>query len=253
MSTRKRRDQLDNNFFDGDFDDSLPELNIKEVDEVGFGGLALPNVRQDGDVVKLGAFHISMKGLQIQGRITQDEWWAFFDGVQKIENAIQFIIGDLANYGEEAFQISYETIAEHTGYKVETVENYAYVARNVSRELRNEALSFNHHYLVASLENDDEKARWLGKAETHELSVRNLELALNIWRDGGDPQRVFDVTDDSPSPVQAARLKMVRERMKVMKKARGKNGRKLWLTYAKEQAAEWQELVDKINRIDDSE
>lgn len=249
MSSRKRRDQLDNNFFEGE--DSLPELNIQEVDEIGFGGLALPNVRSQDGIVKLGAFHISMKGLEIQGRITQDEWWAFFDGVRKIESAIQFIIGDLASYGEDAFQISYESIAEKTGYKSETVENYAYVARNVPQEIRNESLSFNHHYLVASLSINEQKKQWLDTAKAHDLSVRNLELALNIWKEGGDPQRVFDIVDDKPSPVQSARLKMVRERTKVMKKAKSKQARKLWLTYAKEQAAEWEDLVSKIAGMED--
>jgi len=251
MSARKRREQLENNaFFDADSDDSLPELNIKEVDEIGFGGLSLPVARSQDGVVKLGAFHISMTGLQIEGRITQDEWWAFFDGVQKIESAIQFIIGDLASYGEDEFRISYEEIAGRTGYKRETVENYAYVARNVRQGLRNEDLSFNHHYLVASLANDNLKQEWLNTAQEHELSVRNLELAINIWKEGGDPQRVFDITDDKPSPVQSARLKMVRERTKVMKKAKSKKARKLWLTYAKEQAAEWQDLAQKIAKME---
>lgn len=251
MSARKRRDQLDNDFFDGD--NPLPELNIQEVDEIGFGGLALPVARSQDGVVKLGAFSISMKGLHIDGRITRDEWWAFFDGVQKIESAIQFIIGDLANYGEDAFQISYEDIAGKTGYKTETVENYAYVARNVPQELRNEKLSFNHHYLVASLDVDEQKRDWLLTAEDHDLSVRNLELALNIWKEGGDPQRVFDIVEDKPSPVQSARLKGVKDRTKIMKKAQSKKDRKLWLTYAKEQAAEWAGLAEKISSMVDEE
>ncbi len=249
MSARKRRDQLENNFFDND--DELPALDIRSVDEIGFGGMTLPVARIQDEMVKMGAFSISMTGLQIEGRVTQDEWWAFFDGVQKIESAIQFIIGDLASYGESTFQISYEDIAEKTGYKQETVENYAYVARNVPQHLRNNNLSFNHHYLVASLDSDDLKERWLSTAKEHDLSVRNLELALNIWKDGGDPQRVFDIVDDKPSPVQTARLKMVKERAKVMKKAQSKTARKLWLTYAKEQAAEWQSLVSKISEMPD--
>lgn len=249
MSARKRRDQLENNFFDSN--DELPALDIKSVDEIGFGGLSLPVARIQDEMVKMGAFSISMSGLQIEGRITQDEWWAFFDGVQKIESAIQFIIGDLASYGESTFAISYQDIAEKSGYKPETVENYAYVARNVPQHLRNNDLSFNHHYLIASLDNDDLKQRWLSTAKEHDLSVRNLELALNIWKEGGDPQRVFDIVDDKPSPVQSARLKMVRERAKVMKKAQSKSARKLWLTYVKEQAAEWQSLADKISGMPD--
>lgn len=251
MSARRRREQLDNDFFDGDADNSLPELDIREVDEVGFGGLNLPMVRQQDNAVQLGNFRVTMTGLTVMGRVTQDEWWAFFDGVQKIESAIQFIIGDLACYGEDEFRISYEEIGTRTGYKSETVENYAYVARNVPQSLRNDSLSFNHHYLVASLNDDDTKKQWLLTAKEHNLSVRNLELALNIWREGGDPQRVFNIVDDKPSPVQAARLKMVRERMKVTKKAKSPKARKLWLHYAKEQAELWQELVADIEKFDE--
>lgn len=251
MSARRRREQLDNDFFDGDADNSLPELDIREVDDVGFGGLNLPMVRQQDNAVQLGNFRVTMTGLTVMGRVTQDEWWAFFDGVQKIESAIQFIIGDLACYGEDEFRISYEEIGARTGYKSETVENYAYVARNVPQSLRNDSLSFNHHYLVASLNNDDTKKQWLLTAKEHDLSVRNLELALNIWREGGDPQRVFNIVDDKPSPVQAARLKMVRERMKVTKKAKSPKARKLWLHYAKEQAELWQELVQDIEKLDE--
>lgn len=250
MSARRRREQLDNDFFDAS-DESLPELDIKEVDEVGFGGLNLPMVRQQDNAVQLGNFRVTMTGLTVMGRVTQDEWWAFFDGVQKIESAIQFIIGDLACYGEDEFRISYEEIAQRTGYKSETVENYAYVSRNVHQSLRNDSLSFNHHYLVASLNNDETKQQWLLTAQEHELSVRNLELAINIWREGGDPQRVFDIVDDKPSPVQAARLKMVRERTKVMKKAKSTKARKLWLHYAKEQAELWQELVADIVKMEE--
>lgn len=265
MTSRKRRDQLDNNFFDSDdssanldiqpSDDmdfsNFPELNIQSVDGVGFGGLDFPNVKSQNGIVALGAFRVSMKGLEVKGNITQEEWWAFFDGVQKIESAIQFIIGDLANYGEDQFNISYDDIAEKTGYKKETVENYAYVARNVGQAVRDESLSFNHHYLVASLDNDPQREQWLATAKDHNLSVRTLELAINIWREGGDPQRVFDIVDDKPSPVQSARLKMVKERTKVMKKAKSAKARKLWLTYAKEQAAEWQDLVSKIAEMED--
>ncbi|MEM9954876.1 MAG: hypothetical protein AAF846_24935 [Chloroflexota bacterium] len=254
MSANKRRAQFDNDFFDTD--NSLPELNIQSVDEMGFGGLPLAKVTRHGDVIKVGAFHISMKGLQIQGDITQEEWWAFFEGVQKIESAIQFIIGDLAAYGAGEFEISYQEIAEKTGYKVETVENYASIARNVPQEVRNAKLSFNHHQNVAKLESNEQKEYWLRMAEDHELSVRNLRDAITIWEEGGDPQKYLmsphEVGKDN-SPVQDARLKMAKERTKVMKKAQSKNARKLWLMYAREQASEWQELVAKIAEMEAEE
>src|SRR5688572_14398709 len=171
MSARRRREQLDNNsIFETADADSLPKLDIREVDDVGFGGLALPVIRRQDGTVKLGNFRLTMTGLVAEGRISQAEWWAFFEGVQKIESAMQFIIGDLAIYGEDEFRISYEEIASRTGYKKETVENYAYVARNMPQALRSAALSFNHHYLLASLANDSDKQQWLLTASEHSLS-----------------------------------------------------------------------------------
>lgn len=251
MSARKRREQLDNDFFD--MGDDLPTLDIKQVDDIGFGGLSLPMARREGEIVQLGAFHVSVTGLQIQGSITQDEWIAFFDGIQKIESAVQFIIGDLAAYGEDEFNLSYEEIGQLTGYKPETVENYAYIARNVKHEIRNPELSFNHHYQVAKLSNDTLKSDWLTTAQEHNLSVRNMKLALQIWEDGGNPEVVFDNVDDKQTPVQKSRLKMAEERTKVMQKAKKKKSRKEWLIYAREQAAEWQELVARIQNMPDPE
>lgn len=251
MSARRRREQLDNSFFESADTDSLPKLDIREVDDVGFGGLALPVVRRQDGTVKLGNFRLTMTGLVVEGRITQEEWWAFFEGVQKIESAMQFIIGDLAIYGEDEFRISYDEIAARTGYKKETVENYAYVARNMPQALRNPALSFNHHYLVASLDTAEVKQQWLATAAEHDLSVRNLETAINIWREGGDPQKLFDKVEEKESPVQQARFKAVRERSIVLKKAKNKKARKQWLHYAKEQAEAWAEIVGKIENLDE--
>jgi hypothetical protein len=251
MSARKRREQLDNDFFETADSDNLPTLDIREVDDVGFGGLALPIVRRQDGTVKLGNFRLTTTGLQVEGRISQEEWWAFFEGVQKIESTLQFIIGDLAIYGEDEFRISYEEIAARTGYKKETVENYAYVARNMPQELRSDKLSFNHHYLVAGLDTEAEKQQWLLVAQENTLSVHNMKLAMDVWRQGGDPQAVLGIAKEKESPVQQARMKSVEERSRVMKKASSKKNRKLWLHYAKEQAEAWAEIASKIEDLDD--
>ena len=244
MSNKRRKD-FDNNFFDDDI--PLGELNINTVDQIAYSGLPLPIAQRDEEtgMVKLGAFNISMKGLQINGRITQEEWWAFFSGIEKIESAIQFIIGDLAVYGEDEFaDITYEAIAEKTGYKKETVENYASVARNVPQEIRVPELSFNHHYHVAKLDSNEDKRRWLNDAKQHNWSVRDLQKAIN-----GD-ELLIELMKDQESPVSKARLKGIRERDKTFKKAKKKQDRRAWLKYAREQAQEWEALVQQIQNLD---
>ncbi|MEL6404360.1 MAG: hypothetical protein AAFR81_08335 [Chloroflexota bacterium] len=245
--SKDRRKDFDSNFFD---DDDLPlgELNINTVDQVAYSGLPLPIAQRDekSGIVKLGAFNISMKGLQINGRITQEEWWAFFAGIEKIESAIQFIIGDLAVYGEDEFaDITYEAIAEKTGYKKETVENYASVARNVPQEIRVPELSFNHHYHVAKFNGKVNKQKqWLEDAKENNWSVRDLQEAIN----GGE--RLIELMKDQDSPVSKARLKGIRERDKTFKKAKKKQDRREWLKYAREQAQEWEALVKLIQNLD---
>jgi hypothetical protein len=246
----RNRDWVGESFFDEPVEaGTLPELNIAEVDSIGFGGLSLPIIRTADGKVHLGdRFVISYTGIVISDSVTESEFWSFFDTLDRLKDAIQWILGDLAVHGEDHFSKTYDDISQRTGYKPETIENYAYVARNVSQSLRNDSVSFNHHYLVAGLETDDAKREWLGYAAEKKLSVRNLELALNIWKEGGDPDIVLDFTEDKPSVVQQAEMKMERERISILKKAKKKP--ETWVTFAERQAEKWAKLAEDIKSLD---
>lgn len=245
----RNRDWAGESFFDEPVEaGKLPELNIAEVDSIGFGGLSLPIIRTADGKVHLGdRFIISYTGIVISDSVTESEFWSFFDTLDRLKDAIQWILGDLAVHGEDRFSKTYDDISQRTGYKPETIENYAYVARNVSQSLRNDSVSFNHHYLVAGLDNDDDKRKWLAYATEKNLSVRNLELALNIWKDGGDPDTVLELTEAKPSVVQLAEMKMERERVSILKKAKKK--RDPWLKFAQRQVEKWATLAEEIKSL----
>lgn len=140
-----------------------------------------------------GQFHFGPEGLRIsvapRGRMgdpTFEDWQACGLRLRGIERQIQFWIGDWVNYGrarwgeaaEQGIATDIETIAsEATGWKPETVEQYARVARQVPAERRDPDLSFGHHREVADRP-ADEQARWLATAKTENLSTDKLRRAI---------------------------------------------------------------------------
>ncbi len=157
----------------------LPELNIQEVDKIGFGGLSLPIVRsQDGTVYFGNQFIVSATGAVVAATVTETEFWAFLDGIRQITTAVQWIIGDLVVHAEAHIQTNYETIAERTGYKPDTIEYFASIARNVPWLVRTNRLTFGHHALVAA-KHEDEQRDWLEKAAKNNWSVAELRFQIS--------------------------------------------------------------------------
>ncbi len=155
---------------------ALPELNLADVDGMGFDNLSLPILRhEDGNVYFGDRFILSATGVLIANEVTRTELWAFFEGAKKLNTAIQWVIGDILFFAENQFNLSYGDIAGKTGYTARTIEQYIYVMRNVS--IRVENLKFKHHAIVAALE-DDEQVYWLELAEAKDWSAREMERQI---------------------------------------------------------------------------
>lgn len=182
MSARKRREQRDTGFF------SQPATPISEADAALFSDISKADalspsaeeaiVNRGEGIVGIGKFNVSTIGLTMTDEVTKDEWMAFFKAIRRITNSIQWIIGDLAAYGKEKFNLDYEDIAGISGYRRKTVEEYASISRNVPITIRRETLSFGHHQLVAPMP-EHEQISWLAYAEENELSVAKLREAMN--------------------------------------------------------------------------
>ncbi len=148
-------------------------------------------VRDDGATRFGNNFIVYKTGVDINPSTTIDEYWAFLDGALDIGTSIQWIIGDMIIFGEDYLDLSYELIGERTGYKAHTIEQFAYVVRNVS--IRIEPLKFGHHVLVAA-RHDGEQQDWLEKAAKKNWSVAELRRQIK-----GDtlPATVTILTDNT--------------------------------------------------------
>jgi signal recognition particle subunit SEC65 len=91
-----------------------------------------------------------------------------------------FVIGDWLIFAEErtgqlnfgdampAENVShrvYQQAVELTGIDITTLQNYAYVARHVPRDIRNPRVSWEHHKKVAKLKDAGAKTNWLKVVE----------------------------------------------------------------------------------------
>jgi hypothetical protein len=94
-----------------------------------------------------------------------------------IGRGVNWWLGDWLRFGNAKFGERYVRAARITGYDVQTLMNFVYVASRFEPCRRNEKLSFSHHAELAALEPDDQD-QWLERAETERLSVRDLREEL---------------------------------------------------------------------------
>lgn len=120
---------------------------------------------------------LSPVGLMVHGELSFDEWQDFGQGLQRVEGAIQWWIGDWINYGERAYGEKYAQAIEATELAYDTLRQYAWVASNVQMLFRNNKLSWTHHYAVAKCE-PDEQRYWLDRAEKEGWSVAELRRMM---------------------------------------------------------------------------
>ena len=191
--------------------------------------------RDDGRI-QAGAFVVSGVGLEIQSAIDETEWLAFYQALDKLQNALQWIIGDWINYGDKTYGKTYADAAEMTGLKETTLHTYSWVAREVEISRRRENLSFSHHETVAGLA-PEEQEYWLIAAHTNNWSSKRLR------------EEISDEKPVKPSVLEKAHARQVKERDRVLKKARSKKNRETWQTYAQQQAQEWLQLARHIEDL----
>lgn len=135
-----------------------------------------------------GHFQFHPTGLEVVGDPTFDEWAEMVETLKAMEKALQFWLGDLLNYGEQAYGQKYSQFLDIRD--VGTLRNYAWVANKVDASLRNDTLTWDHHRRVAALP-PSEQAEWLQKAEAEHLSARQLHREI-AEVDGGSPALLFD-------------------------------------------------------------
>lgn len=151
---------------------------------------------------------ISPTGLDVLAPLTFEEWSQVAPSLGHAARGIAFVIGDWLVYGDTNFHKgpvakrvaseAYDAATEATGLDRTTLRNYAYVSRRVARKRRNEALSWEHHKVVAKLDAGDQQ-RWLTLAAPKEkqpaISTMRLRKSINAGRVLAAQEVVADPAD----------------------------------------------------------
>lgn len=112
--------------------------------------------------------------------VTEDEITEIGSILTRLESGVQFWLGDWANLyvnlvgAANQFDTAeaYDNLADQFGIDKQTLKDYAWVCRRIDASLRNDALSFNHHRLVANDRFVDRAHYLLEYAAANSLSVR---------------------------------------------------------------------------------
>jgi len=131
----------------------------------------------DGFRLPVGA-KASATALLLPADLAIEDWVAIGDALQRYEANLPWLLGDWWHFGAHKYGERVKAVAKGVfGFSFGTLANYGHVAGRVKPSLRNEALTFWHHYQVASLEPSDQK-RWLKRAARFKWSAMQLRAKI---------------------------------------------------------------------------
>jgi N6-adenosine-specific RNA methylase IME4 len=135
--------------------------------------------------IKLDGFILRAKGVDIVGRPSIEKWIAAMDFATATEQASTFWVGHLWNYAEgraEWKEQIYQALTKiGRPITLKTLQNLGYITKNVTAEAQAMAPSMGHADVVAGLP-PSEQVKWLEKAKSEELTVRDLRLVVRASR-----------------------------------------------------------------------
>lgn len=132
--------------------------------------------QDDGSIVN-DRYTITATGITFADDLSADEWRQVGRLIRTVESAAQWMVGDWAVYAMSRWGASYEQLADEFEYEIETLRQYAYVSRNVNPLIRNRALTFSHHRMVA-----DMPARLQGEALAKAFGEDGRPLRVEDFR-----------------------------------------------------------------------
>lgn len=117
----------------------------------------------DGDVIDVGMFRLTPTGMLFYEGATEDDFKTIGGILFRIQNSIQWLIGDWLNAAAVYEFAEIALIAAQYGRSPKTLQNWKYTASSVPYEARRVELEYNHHVVVQGLSVDEQK-RLLGLA-----------------------------------------------------------------------------------------
>jgi hypothetical protein len=132
-----------------------------------------PAIAQSSKVVHIArgpldepGFTFTSTGLIIDPGVPFDQWARYGRKLQLADKGIQWALGDWVTYGDAHFKERAAQAVEFSGLKIKTLQNYATVAKAVTKSRRRDSdlVDFATHSEVAMLP-EDEQERILAQAE----------------------------------------------------------------------------------------
>ncbi len=124
--------------------------------------------------------------LDLPPGLSYEEWQTHGENLAAMSGSIQWWIGDFINYGEAAYGEKYsqaltlwESQAKDEGYG--GLANMAWVSREYESSIRIENLSWSHHLIAASL-NEDQRQVLLERAATEGWSAHDLRRQVRTLK-----------------------------------------------------------------------
>lgn len=138
---------------------------------------SLVNVETGELTAEDGLIVLGRDGLRCEGVPTLAEFERIGLMLQQAHQMLSFWVGDWYNAGEDYHGERFAQLLDHTSFEPATVQQYAWVCRQVPHDRRNTLLSFSHHREVADLA-PEEQRDWLVKAEAEGYSSHRLRREL---------------------------------------------------------------------------
>lgn len=154
--------------------------------------MATAVAKADPRELNFGSIKLTSTGITSAKRVTYEQWEAAGSFINRCDEAIQWWVGDWLNLGEDNEQKwgdKYQQAISMFGLAHDTLRQYAWVARNVTKENRRDDLSWNHHMQVADLP-PEKQTDYLAKAAPDgphrppAMSTRELKALV-----AGDPDK----------------------------------------------------------------
>ncbi|GAA2988553.1 LmbU family transcriptional regulator [Streptosporangium longisporum] len=120
-------------------------------------------------------------GLQLPSSLPFDTWRRIGHQISLIADSSSWWLGDWLVYGENEYTDRYKRAVEESSLDIQTLRNYAWVARRFPVSRRRDKLSLQHHAEVAALP-EHEQSLWLDRAERFNWSRNRLRSQIKAHR-----------------------------------------------------------------------
>lgn len=131
------------------------------------------------------AFAQGGRGLRVTSDLQFEEWAKLVSELSRLQDAYQFMIGDLIAYGEAKYEPGrYMRAAEMTGRQFQTIHQWASACRLIPPERRRFNLKWTHYYEVAFYLTPEQQDRLLTDAENNGWAAPRLREEVSLCKGG---------------------------------------------------------------------